>query len=113
MSEGFRIPKALAMLAFGGLASAVGCMCDRVPCTPEGYQWPASTGPCFGYYPTCWRPWPCECPPCPSYALPPEFNPAEFRRPPAETLVPAESAPVPTVGDVLPLPRAPLIPQSP
>jgi len=24
---------------------------------------------CFGYHPTCWRPWPAECPPCPPFAV--------------------------------------------
>jgi hypothetical protein len=23
---------------------------------------------CFGYYSTCWRPWPAECYPCPTFA---------------------------------------------
>jgi hypothetical protein len=23
---------------------------------------------CYGFHPTCWRPWPGDCPPCPPYA---------------------------------------------
>jgi hypothetical protein len=41
------------------------------------------SGPCWGYYPTCWRPWPADCPACPPlftegspYALEPRLAPS-------------------------------------
>ena len=40
---------------------------------------------CFGYYSTCWRSWPEECPPCPTYAL----------APPTEAVPPGSTAPAP------------------
>jgi hypothetical protein len=48
-----------------GACSLLGC----ASCGPEGCYggisgWSAAT-PCHGHVPTCWRPWPAECPPCP------------------------------------------------
>ncbi|MEX2118210.1 MAG: hypothetical protein WD847_01265 [Pirellulales bacterium] len=53
----------LALLA----VPAGGCMSARreacgYACVADCVAYPDST--CFGYYPTCWRPWPAECPPC-------------------------------------------------
>jgi hypothetical protein len=103
------------VVALPMLAAAAGCTCDKDPCFGDGYQWPASPM-CYGYNPTCWRPWPCECPPCPSFALPPELPPAAAPIKPEETappLVPpvpaAPPEPAGTVpGDVLPIPMSPL-----
>lgn len=56
-------------------------------CYGEGY-------PCFGYHSTCWRPWPEECPTCPSFAIMP---------PPQEQIlkdVPMSHEPLPPAGPV-------------
>lgn len=47
-----------------------GCTCACPLCSPTscpGWQ-PASCGPgaCHGYFPTCWRLWSPDCPPCPA-----------------------------------------------
>jgi hypothetical protein len=51
-------------------ALAVGC-CAR--CEPSSAVYHS---PFFGYYPTCWRPWPGGQPPCPCYAAPQAAKPA-------------------------------------
>jgi hypothetical protein len=73
---------------------ASGCVCWEAWCAPAGHGYVPHGyggyghhgagwhGPsmCFGYYPTCWRPWPLECPPCPPFALEPTG--AEIMKPP-------------------------------
>jgi len=49
-----------------------GCACSCPRCAPTtclGWQPNCSaTNPCYGYFSTCWRNWPTECGPCPSFA---------------------------------------------
>lgn len=75
------------LLLAGGCASQRNC-----PPPPETPEKPAGfpCGPCAGYFPTCWRPWPDVCPSCPVFGL----------EEPAPTEVPAESVPLPpTMGE--------------
>jgi hypothetical protein len=68
--------------------------------------------PCFGYYSTCWRPWPADCCPCPSFAerlplpeheLVPEPIPRAWPNPAsARPEVPSELTPELTVPPPLP-----------
>jgi hypothetical protein len=89
----------LVIVAATFVPVASGCVCWEAWCAPSGPEhlghahleygygggghhvvgW---NGPsmCFGYYPTCWRPWPLECPPCPPFALEPAG--AEIIKPP-------------------------------
>lgn len=47
---------------------------------------------CFGYYPTCWRPWPGGCTRCPTPAVP--GTPAlVFEKAPAASLNPPQVSP--------------------
>lgn len=83
--------------ALGGILAgallASGCASQRhCPPPPETPEKPAGfpCGPCAGYFPTCWRPWPDVCPSCPVFGL----------EEPAPTEVPAESVPLPpTIGE--------------
>jgi hypothetical protein len=68
---------------------------------------------CFGYYSTCWRSWPEECPPCPTYAHAPSTeavppgSPAPAPPAPLEEGAPAvPPAPAPAPLPV-PMPPAP------
>jgi hypothetical protein len=55
---------------------------------------------CYGYHPTCWRPWPPECPNCPPYTL---LEPgAEILKEPVAPIIPAPA------GEASPLPSPPL-----
>lgn len=91
----------LAML-LPALALAAGCASGSGHGATADCQWLGSTSMCFGYNPTCWRPWPAECPPClPFTNLPPAV----------ETVSPPPAAgPATPGGDVLPLPPAPMTP---
>lgn len=44
-----------------------GCGGRHATQAPAEYCAPGAN--CFGYYSTCWFPWPAECPPCPSFAI--------------------------------------------
>jgi hypothetical protein len=89
--------ESLRILALGGaLAGAMiasGCASQRhCPPPPETPEKPAGfpCGPCAGYFPTCWRPWPDVCPSCPVFGL----------EEPKPTEMPAESVPLPpTLGE--------------
>lgn len=63
----FRIHKlfisAVAVLAFSPSVRAGGYKCNCEPSTAVYHS------PFFGYYRTCWRPWPGGQPPCPCYAV--------------------------------------------
>src|SRR3954470_2519601 len=78
-----------------------GCgLCHRCqdPC-------PAAPYSCYGFYSTCWRPWPEECPTCPSYAIVPPPRETVLSDHPlnTETLPPGEMA-VPEPDPKNPLP---------
>lgn len=83
--------------ALGGMLAGIlfagGCASQRhCPPPPETPEKPAGfpCGPCAGYFPTCWRPWPDVCPSCPVFGL----------EDPAPTEMPAESVPLPpTIGE--------------
>jgi len=76
---------------------------------PGWYETPL----CFGFYSTCWRPWPEECPSCPSFALPQA----------AEQVLPGPAAPAPaqpmapmpelTPPQPMPQPSPPMPPAAP
>jgi hypothetical protein len=79
--------------------------------------------PCYGVHSTCWRPWPAECPPCPS-PFPPEIHAVETLpaakqplAPPTledQTLEPpAEIDPVPMTPPTAEPPAQPLTPPAP
>jgi hypothetical protein len=86
------------------VAPLVGCVC----CVPSGacghgggiVGWSAHA-PCFGYYPTCWRPWPIDCPPCPPpYGVEPHV---EWGKPPVPPVEPMQPM-LPRLPDELPDP---------
>ena len=78
----------VAALIAGGCASHRNCPPPpEVPQKPVGYP----CGPCAGYYPTCWRPWPDVCPSCPVFGL----------EEPTPTELPMEAVPAPpTSGEI-------------
>ena len=81
--------KSVALVgALLGVLFAGGCACKRhcppppeVPEKPVGYP----CGPCAGYFPTCWRPWPDVCPSCPVFGV----------DEPTPTEMPMETVPLP------------------
>jgi len=56
-----------AISAIGGCA----CACPRcTPATCPGWQpYCGMQTPCHGFFPTCWRMWAPQCPPCPAPSL--------------------------------------------
>ncbi len=58
--------------------------CHPAPQKPACYP----SGPCAGYFPTCWRMWPEECPSCPVYGLDEVALPGQ----------PMETVPLPPTG---------------
>ena len=71
MPAGFQL--ATTRIACVLLAAAMtGCACSCPRCAPTScLGWQANCSPtnaCFGYFSTCWRSWPPECAPCPSFA---------------------------------------------
>jgi hypothetical protein len=71
--------RAWSLLAAAALLALLqaGCACSgslglRRDCCEECYP----VWPCYGVHSTCWRPWPAECPPCPS-PFPPEIHNVE------------------------------------
>ena len=60
---------------------------------PECYDTPL----CFGYYSTCWRPWPEECPNCPSPSMPPPTE--QVVPPPPLTVEPLPPRPMPEIPE--------------
>ena len=101
------------LLAACALAGTAGCVSDDPfvahPHHGHGHHHGAACiAPdwiCYGYHPTCWRPWPPECPNCPPFTLL-EQPGGEMLKGPIAPVVPA-----PPVGDVLPLPSPPLVPR--
>jgi hypothetical protein len=95
-----------SLLAAGVLAGAAGCVSDDpfLAHHHHGHRHGAACITpdwiCYGYHPTCWRPWPPECPNCPPYTL--------LVQPETEMLK-APVAPLPG-GNVLPIPSPPLVP---
>jgi hypothetical protein len=77
------LQKAIAVTAAALSVAWLGCAghecCRHSPYCGPGYN-------CYGYYSTCWRPWPEECPNCPSFAIMP---------PPHEELIGEEILPQP------------------
>src|SRR5437868_11125815 len=63
-----------------------GCAAHRDDPCAFGACGPGGATECFGYFSTCWNPWPVQCPPCPSPAL---------NVPSREILPPATSPPAP------------------
>jgi hypothetical protein len=112
----FTYARLASLLGWSLLTAGCACSCPRcAPTTCPGWQ-PSYSVPhaCFGHYSTCWRAFPTECTPCPSFAA---------RRVPGVELVPtAEAPPVmpqppatvePPAMPTLPIPelhRAPLVP---
>ena len=84
---------ALGGMIAGAALLAGGCASQRhCPPPPETPEKPAGfpCGPCAGYFPTCWRPWPDVCPSCPVFGL----------EEPTPTEMPAESVPLPpSIGE--------------
>lgn len=114
------------------LPAAGGCVCWESWCAPGGHGpighgyvghgyvghghhtsgWYGTTM-CFGYYPTCWRPWPLECPPCPPFALEPFAD--EMLKPPLvpQPLLPPDVSPMPDGLLLPPTVQPPLPPNGP
>jgi hypothetical protein len=96
-----RFPLAAAKTACVLLAAALtGCACSCPRCAPtSSFGWQATCGPtapCHGYFSTCWRSWPPECAPCPSFAtaaMAPEALPLPAL--PQRTTSPEEKSDVP------------------
>ena len=83
----------VAALIAGGCASHRHCPPPpEVPEKPVGFP----CGPCAGYYPTCWRPWPDVCPSCPVFGL----------EEPTPTELPMETVPVPPSSSEITTPGA-------
>jgi len=106
MQRSIRLMRPAILLMLLALTSAAGCACYHAHCFADDHPWVGSPSVCFGYYPTCWRPWPAECPPCPPFTLvlPPDV---ESVPPQAES---NSGAPAGT-GDVLPIPLQPMTPK--
>jgi hypothetical protein len=85
--------------------------------------------PCYGVHSTCWRPWPAECPPCPS-PFPPEMHNVETLPAAAQPLAPpalddqplddqpleppaGETTPPPAISPTAEEPAQPLTPPAP
>lgn len=104
--------RAWPLVAAAALAALLqaGCACSgslgfRRDCCEECYP----VWPCYGVHSTCWRPWPTECPPCPS-PFPPETHSPETlpaagqpSAPPALDDQPLE----PPAGEIDPIPATP------
>lgn len=98
----WRLPVVTCLAAFAVLAA--GCAkstrratnpCEDCIILPRGV--------CAGYYPTCWRLWPSECPTCPLASEQPA-TPTSAPLP-----MPGESLPVgPTREETMPVPPRPL-----
>src|SRR3954470_14977096 len=79
----------LLMMAMLIATSVSGCATHRDDACAFGACGPGAPTDCFGYFSTCWNPWPAQCPPCPSPA---------FNLPEREVLPPAASPPAPLDG---------------
>lgn len=111
-SAGIILSAAIAVAALGG------CCSGRHDHCGHHSDYPAYSFGCFGYHSTCWRPWPEECPTCPSFAIlpPPQetvlkdvpFNQHEML-PPGIDPLPAKE-PVPPPEEPVPAPEEPLPP---
>ncbi len=69
--------------------------------------------PCYGVHSTCWRPWPAECPPCPS-PFPPEIHNVETLPEAKQPLVPPtldDQTLEPPAAETPALPMAPPVPE--
>jgi hypothetical protein len=77
--------------------SFIACICIGCAAHKSGECFCAPSGSGFGYYSTCWRPWPAECPPCPSFAIlgTPREEILSDRPLHQEVLAPIENAPLP------------------
>lgn len=65
-SRGLMLAAALACATLAGCASHRHHPPEHhPPAKPVGYP----CGPCAGYFPTCWRPWPDVCPSCPVFGI--------------------------------------------
>lgn len=104
-----------------GLVFCVGCthIDHHGKCPPPGDCVGYPNGLCAGYYPTCWRMWPAECPSCPVEPAPvavpgpgvPAFSPSdEF--PDNDYLTPEGGAP-PAAAPQTPPPAIPQLPPPP
>jgi hypothetical protein len=80
-------------LTWAALALSGCCWGGHDPCA---HCYPAGFG-CFGYHSTCWRPWPEECPTCPSFAIIPPPQETILKDVPLghEALPPADITPMP------------------
>lgn len=103
-----------------GLALCVGCthVDHHGKCPPAGDCVGYPSGLCAGYYPTCWRMWPAECPSCPVEPAPvavpgpgvPAATPSDSI---PEYLVPEDAAPPPAAAPQTPSPAIPQLPPTP
>ncbi|HJT36248.1 MAG TPA: hypothetical protein VJ783_29775, partial [Pirellulales bacterium] len=73
-----------------GLVLCVGCthVDHHGKCPPAGDCVGYPSGLCAGYYPTCWRLWPAECPSCPV-----EPAPVAVSGPGVPAVTPSDSVP--------------------
>lgn len=83
----------LAVLALAG-----GCHAPAQPPLKSTACVCAPHGPCAGFFSTCWRQWPSQCPMCPPQMEPTDIMPA----------MPASGEPIPA-----PAPRPPELPRDP
>src|ERR1043165_8387718 len=75
--------------------SALGCAV-RNQCVDQcNHCCPAPNHHCYGYYSTCWRPWPAECPNRPSYAIMPPMQEQVLSDVPLEPLPAPRNTPTP------------------
>jgi hypothetical protein len=96
--------KTLSFLVLFGIVCATLSGCVTSPKTILGHPRRLPSVPCYGFYSTCWRPWPGECPTCPSPFAPPLCEHLDLldsevlpERPPA--IGPPSTLPAPAVDE--------------
>jgi hypothetical protein len=74
MHDKYRLAAAKITGVLLAAATIAGCACSCPRCAPITCPgWQPNCGvpnPCHGYFSTCWRMWPPQCGPCPSFAVP-------------------------------------------
>ena len=84
------------LVSFTWLAFLAAAGCHAPPAIKSTYCVCTPNGPCGGYYSTCWREWPLECPSCPPMTE-------------AVNVAPSEAAP----GEAVPPPSPPQLQEFP
>jgi len=90
------------LLAAASLVWQSGCCSGHVDQCPQPTSYPFG---CYGYHSTCWRPWPAECPNCPSFAIVPPPREEILsdvpmqQNPPLQKLPPPEPPAMPPTGN--------------